>query len=80
MFWGGDDQRPGWLLRCLRQFADRDVNLTRIESRPRRTSLGHYMFFVDLEGGVADEPVAEALAGLRQEVEELRRSRFLLKY
>ena len=29
---------------------DRDVNLTRIESRPRRVALGHYMFFADLEG------------------------------
>jgi prephenate dehydratase len=72
VFWGGGDQSPGWLVHALQELAERGVNLTRIESRPRRTSLGHYMFFVDLEGGVADPPVAEALAALRGQVEELR--------
>jgi prephenate dehydratase len=72
VFWGGGDQSPGWLVQALREFADRGVNLTRIESRPRRTSLGHYMFFVDLEGGAADPLVAEALGALDAQVEELR--------
>src|SRR5438046_1729767 len=36
MFWEPSDDRPGWLVRCLSEFADRAVNLTRIESRPRR--------------------------------------------
>jgi len=72
VFWGGGDQSPGWLVHALREFADRGVNLTRIESRPRRTSLGHYMFFVDLEGGAADPLVAEALGALADQVEELR--------
>lgn len=72
VFWGGDDQSPGWLVRALRELSDRGVNLTRIESRPRRTSLGHYMFFIDLEGGAADPLVAEALAALRGQVAELR--------
>jgi prephenate dehydratase len=72
VFWGGGDQSPGWLVQALREFADRGVNLTRIESRPRRTSLGHYMFFVDLEGDAADPLVAEALGALHAQVEELR--------
>jgi prephenate dehydratase len=72
VFWGGGDQSPGWLVHALQELADRGVNLTRIESRPRRTSLGHYMFFVDLEGGATDAPVADALAALRGQVEELR--------
>ncbi|MEA2454661.1 MAG: prephenate dehydratase [Thermoleophilaceae bacterium] len=72
VFWGGGDQSPGWLVDALRQFSDRGVNLTRIESRPRRTSLGHYMFFADLEGGTGDPVVAEALAALRGQVEQLR--------
>ena len=50
VFWGAGDESPGWLVEVLRQFADRGVNLTRIESRPRRVRLGHYMFFADLEG------------------------------
>jgi prephenate dehydratase len=72
VFWGGGDQSPGWLVRALQELADRGVNLTRIESRPRRTSLGHYMFFIDLEGGAGEPTVAEALAALRGQVEELR--------
>jgi prephenate dehydratase len=72
VFWGGGDQSPGWLVHALREFSDRGVNLTRIESRPRRTSLGHYMFFVDLEGGAEEPRVADALATLRGQVEELR--------
>jgi prephenate dehydratase len=72
VFWGGGDQSPGWLVRALQELADRGVNLTRIESRPRRTSLGHYMFFVDLEGGASEPPVADALDALRGQVEELR--------
>jgi prephenate dehydratase len=72
VFWGGGDESPGWLVHALREFADRGVNLTRIESRPRRTSLGHYMFFVDLEGGAADPLVAGALGALAAQVEELR--------
>jgi prephenate dehydratase len=72
VFWGGGDQSPGWLVHALQELAERGVNLTRIESRPRRTSLGHYMFFVDLEGGSQQPAVAEALAALRGQVEELR--------
>jgi prephenate dehydratase len=72
VFWGGGDQAPGWLVDCLRQLSDRGVNLTRIESRPRRMALGHYMFFADLDGAAGEPPVSEALAALRARVEELR--------
>jgi prephenate dehydratase len=72
VFWGGGDQAPGWLVHGLSELADRGVNLTRIESRPRRTSLGHYMFFLDLEGGSADPRVSEALEALAAQVEVLR--------
>lgn len=66
VFWGLGAKRPGWLLRCLSTFARRDINLTKIESRPRREQLGDYMFFVDLEGRVADTHVAQALDGLSE--------------
>jgi prephenate dehydratase len=72
VFWGGGDQSPGWLVDVLNEFAGRDVNLTRIESRPRRTGLGHYFFFVDLEGAAGSGPVDEALDAVRGRVEELR--------
>jgi prephenate dehydratase len=72
VFWGGGDQAPGWLVDVLREFSDRGVNLTRIESRPRRVRLGHYMFFADLEGAATRPPVSEALDALRGRVEEIR--------
>jgi len=72
VFWGGGDQSPGWLVDCLGELSRREVNLTRIESRPRRTALGHYMFFVDLEGGIAETSVNEALEALGARVEKLR--------
>ena len=50
----GEDH-PGALVDALREFSSRDVNLTRIESRPLRQGLGRYMFFCDLEGATEDE-------------------------
>lgn len=72
VFWGGGDQSPGWLVDVLSELSGRGVNLTRIESRPRRTGLGHYMFFADLEGAAGAPPVSEALDALGAQVEELR--------
>ncbi len=72
VFWGGGDQSPGWLVDVLSEFAGRGVNLTRIESRPRRTGLGHYFFFVDLEGATGTGPVDQALDAVRAHVGELR--------
>jgi prephenate dehydratase len=72
VFWGVGSEAPGWLVRCLAEFADRDVNLTRIESRPRKQGLGRYMFFIDFEGRGNEPHIAEALSGLQDHVEELR--------
>jgi prephenate dehydratase len=70
-FWGAGDDSPGWLVRCLSEFAFRGVNLTKIESRPLRAQLGHYRFFVDCEGHADSKPVAEAVAGLRAHCERV---------
>ncbi len=64
--------RPGALVEALTEFSSREVNLTRIESRPLRRGLGRYLFFVDLEGRVEDDPVAAAIEGLRQKAESVR--------
>jgi prephenate dehydratase len=72
VFWGAGADRAGWLVLCLGEFAQREINLTKIESRPMRERLGHYMFFVDLEGLLAEDTVAEALTGLRSKCEEVR--------
>jgi prephenate dehydratase len=72
VFWGTGTERPGWLVACLSACARRGVNLTRIESRPRRQGLGSYMFFVDLEGRVSDPHVQAGLEGVREHAEVVR--------
>ena len=59
--------RPGSLLGILQEFAARDVNLTKLESRPTKQGLGDYCFFIDCEGHVADEVVADALRNLARQ-------------
>ena len=72
VFAGVGAEAPGWLVRCLSEVSSRGINMTRIESRPSKQGLGRYMFFLDLEGRDTDEPVVEALDGLRVHVEHLR--------
>lgn len=61
-----DGQKPGSLCDILQEFAIRHVNLTRIESRPSRTGLGIYIFFLDLEGSLDDDNVREAVIVVKQ--------------
>jgi prephenate dehydratase len=72
LFWGSGSSGPGWLVRCLAEFAEREVNLTRIESRPLRQRLGEYMFFLDLEGAIGEAAVSAAVSGLRSHAEVVR--------
>jgi prephenate dehydratase len=67
----GEDH-PGALVEALREFSSREINLSRIESRPLRQGLGRYMFFCDLEGAERDLPVSEAIAALRSKAESVR--------
>lgn len=55
------EDRPGALVDILLDFAKRNINLAKIESRPSRESLGRYIFLVDLEGHRTDQIVASAL-------------------
>jgi len=53
---------PGLLLELLEPFAERDINLSRLESRPSGERLGDYMFHVDLEAGLYEERAQDAIA------------------
>lgn len=66
------DDHPGALMDILAQFSIRDVNLTRIESRPTGDGIGRYFFFIDCEGHVAQARVGEALMGLRRVCSSVR--------
>jgi prephenate dehydratase len=72
-----DADRPGSLYAILGRFAARDVNLTKLESRPTKRGLGDYCFVIEFEGHVADEVVADCLADLQA---HLARVKFLGSY
>jgi prephenate dehydratase len=63
-----DADRPGSLHGILGQFAARNINLTKLESRPTKRGLGDYCFVIDLEGHVADEVVGDCLRDLHAEL------------
>ena len=64
--------QPGALVAAMSEFGLRDIDLTRIESRPTRTELGTYVFFLDCVGHVDDSAVAEALKALYRRCADVR--------
>ncbi len=64
--------RPGALYGILREFALREINLSRIESRPVKKKLGQYMFFIDLEGHRSEAGVKSAVEAVSGKVDYLR--------
>jgi prephenate dehydratase len=72
-----EQDQPGSLHAILGQFTARNINLTKLESRPTKHSLGDYCFIIDLEGHVDDEVVADCLRDLHA---QLRNLRFLGSY
>ena len=66
-----DRDRPGGLHDVLGEFARRGINLSKIESRPTKQTMGHYVFFLDFEGHRLDAAGADALKGLERVVHTL---------
>jgi prephenate dehydratase len=64
--------KPGALVNALEIFARRNINLSKIESRPTKRSLGEYIFFIDLEGNASDRGIEAALSELSSHTEELK--------
>ena len=64
--------RPGSLLASLQPFADRDVNLTKLESRPRPGAPFEYVFYVDIARAADDEAVLAALEQVRSHTSLLK--------
>ncbi|MBO0679800.1 prephenate dehydratase [Mycolicibacterium sp. S2-37] len=63
---------PGALVNAMTELSIRDIDLTRIESRPTRTRLGSYVFFLDFVGHLDDDAVAEALKALHRRCADVR--------
>ena len=66
-------ERPGALCEVLEEFAFRNVNMTRIESRPARTKLGEYIFFFDLDTNAPRGMLEESIAAVRRKSIRLKR-------
>lgn len=64
--------QSGALYSILESFKSRNINLTRIESRPSQTDAWSYVFFIDFEGHADDAPVKVALAELESRVRDLK--------
>jgi len=64
--------KPGVLYQVLAAFAERGLNMTKIESRPSRRRPWEYVFFVDIDGHDQDPIVREALAVVREQCEALK--------
>jgi prephenate dehydratase len=64
--------RPGTLVAVLHEFSDRQINVTRIESRPSGEELGVYIFLLDIEGHRDDPIIAQALASVREQASFFR--------
>ncbi len=71
VFYTAED-RPGILYEILRELAIRNINLTKIESRPSKKAPGDYLFFIDFEGHREDKKVKGALRGVKQKTAMLK--------
>ena len=72
VFYELGEDRPGALTEALAELSGRGINMTRIESRPRRSGLGRYLFFIDLDGRTGDATVDEGIEALRGQAETVR--------
>ena len=72
-----DADRPGSLYGILGRFAARDINLTKLESRPTKRGLGDYCFVIEFDGHVGDDIIGDCLADLQA---HLVRVKFLGSY
>lgn len=66
------DDYPGSLFSVLKSFADRSINLTRIESRPAKHIMGKYIFYIDFAGHAADPSIALLLTEIGKQVNWLK--------
>lgn len=60
---------PGLLYSLLGEFANRGINLTKIESRPSRVKIGEYIFFIDFTGDIQDENIKECITALKNKAD-----------
>lgn len=66
------EDKPGSLLQILQEFAFRNINLAKIQSRPTKKALGQYYFWIDLEGHIQDTHLRESIDCLKCKLRDVR--------
>ncbi len=66
------EDKPGSLVAILQEFSARNINLSKLSSRPVKTALGQYCFIVDLEGHIADDVTAEGLRNVKAKYADVK--------
>jgi len=72
MYFTFGEDVPGQLYTVMGEFARRDINLAKIESRPTKISLGQYIFLIDCDGHREDSSLGDAIEAVRGKVSSLR--------
>jgi len=62
-----EKNQPGALYEILGEFAGRNIDLTRIESRPTKKVLGDYVFYIDIKGHIEDKIIKETLTKIKRQ-------------
>jgi prephenate dehydratase len=66
------DDKPGGLYEILRVFAEENINLTKIESRPSKRGMGKYLFFIDMQGHINETHIKQTLFKVESKVNMLK--------
>ena len=66
------DDSPGSLLNVIKPFAEKNINMTKIESRPTKEKLGNYYFFIDIEGHISEDKIQLCFTDIKRNVETLK--------
>jgi prephenate dehydratase len=67
-----EKNRPGALYEILGEFANKNIDLTKIESRPTKKALGDYVFYIDIKGHINDKMIKDTISRIKGKVGMLK--------
>jgi prephenate dehydratase len=67
-----DKNKPGALYEILGEFASKNIDLTKIESRPTKKALGDYVFYIDIQGHIEDKMIKDTISKIKGKVGMLK--------